>query len=96
MNYLTWMRQTVGEKWVVAARTTPRIQRQYPGAVIITPRRMKDLDRQYRILYGDPYDKQRAAMYTALCDVIEFNAGNLSEELRERAHRIIAAEADAR
>lgn len=66
MDYLAFTRERIGPNWVIARRT-PRIIAKYGEDVIcISQKRMASIDKEYRALYGDPYDKPRAAMYLAL------------------------------
>lgn len=66
MTYLEFMRGTLGSNWVIARRT-PRILAKYGEDVVcISKQRMRALDKEFRRMYGDPYNKVSAAMYLAL------------------------------
>lgn len=66
MTYLDFMRERLGADWVLARRTS-RILRQYGDDVnCITAKQLRKVERDYRALFGDPYDKPRAAMWLAL------------------------------
>lgn len=56
-----------GKNWVLHARRTARIVQRYGDDVlVVTPKRYKAVEREYRVLYGDPHDQVRAELYRAL------------------------------
>lgn len=96
-TFSAYLVDNVGAKWVVSARMTPRIRDRYPGAVVITPKRYKEYEREYRALYGDPSDPVRAELYRALKAAdAGLYALSTSHPLRVRIAAALAAEAAAR
>lgn len=66
-RHLDFFHEKVGGSNWVLARRTPNIVRRYGENVIcISKQRYAAIEKEYRALYGDPYDKVRAAMYLAL------------------------------
>lgn len=53
-----------GPKWVYAQRSSERIARQYPNAVVITPKQQRQLSADYKREWGAEYDPAR---WKALC-----------------------------
>jgi hypothetical protein len=77
MTYLDFVRGKLGSNWVVARRS-PRILARYGEDVVcISKQRMRAIDKEYRALYGDPYDTVRAQMYLALVRAREAIVDNL-------------------
>lgn len=66
MTYLDFLREKIGHNWVIARRTPNIVARYGEDVVCISKQRMRAIDKEYRALYGDPYDKVRAELYLAL------------------------------
>lgn len=91
-----WFTGKVGKNWVIAARKTDRLCRQYGlDVVVVTHARNVTLRREYRALYGDPDDAVRAEMYRVLRDFKDA-CGTWSPLLAVRAERALEAERNAR
>jgi hypothetical protein len=45
---------------------TDFMRERYPDSVVVTPRRYKEAQREYRAQHGDPDDPVRAELYCAL------------------------------
>lgn len=86
--------QVGNPKWVLAARTSPRIERQYPGAVVIHPKRYEAMRKAYRAEFGDPDDKVRADLYLCLLD-LQACAPEMPEPLKSRVTAALEAERNA-
>lgn len=66
MTYLEFLHGKLGGNWVVARRS-PRILARYGEDVVcISQQTLRKIDKEYRAMFGDPYDKVRAQMYMAL------------------------------
>lgn len=66
MTYADFIRARLGGNWVIARRS-PRVLAKYGEDVIcISKQAMRKIDREYRTLFGDPYNAVRAKMYKAL------------------------------
>lgn len=96
-SYSDFIRDKIGSNWVVARRT-PRILAKYGEDVFcISQQALRKIDREYRALYGDPYDKVRAQMYRALIaarENLEYSADTDSLALSEILDEAIKAEQD--
>lgn len=55
-----------GRNWVVARRTANIVSRYGEDVICVNKKQMRSAELEWRRLYGDPYDKERAAMYCAL------------------------------
>lgn len=68
-TYLEFLHNRIGGKNWVIARRTPNIVRRYGEDVIcVSRKRYAQIEREYRTLYGDPYDQVRADLYLTLKD----------------------------
>lgn len=67
MDHLSFLRDRIGGSNWVLARRSRHIEARYGKDVIcVSKQRYAQIEKEYRVLYGDPYDKPRAAMYMAL------------------------------
>lgn len=81
MTYLEFVRGKLGSNWVVARRTSRILARYGEDVVCVSQQRLRAIDKEYRALYGDPYDDVRARMYRALVTTAKF----LEHELANNA-----------
>lgn len=51
---------------MLARRTRHIVARYGQDVICVSKQRLVQIEKEYRKLYGDPYDKPRAAMYMAL------------------------------
>lgn len=95
MSIVEWLQENIGRNWVIARRT-PNILRRYGDDVIcISKQRYSATVKEYRAVYGDPYDKDRAALYLALRDFAD-SFGHLCPRLKAQADAALEAERNAR
>lgn len=94
-EYLGFMRERLGANWVLARRTS-RIVRQYGENVnCVSAKQLAKVERDYRALYGDPYDTARRDMYLALVATRSHLASSFDTEsaaLEKQINRAISAE----
>lgn len=64
MTHLEFLRDRFGgSNWVLARRTAGIIRRYGEDVVCVSEQRYAAIEKEWRTLYGDPYDKTRAEIY---------------------------------
>jgi hypothetical protein len=64
-----------GSNWVLARRSPAILRRYGEDVVCVSRQRCAAVEKEYRALYGDPYDKVRAQMYMALHSALDVLPG---------------------
>lgn len=102
MQHAEFLRERMGNNWVLGARRTDRLVRRYGESVnVVTRKRYAAIEKEWRAMYGDPYDKVRAELYQALAQAHMALLGvvGMNEIVRaagERAEKALAAEREVR
>jgi hypothetical protein len=92
VTHTEFLQINFGKNWVLTPRVTDALKRRYGADVVaVTRKRYAQVEREWRTMYGDPYDTARAALYTALRDLRD-SFGHLSPQLKAQADAAIAAE----
>jgi len=74
MIFGDFVKKRYGSTWVYASRSSPQIERKYPGAVVITPKLQRRLARDYRSVWGREYDPAFWQMLCALRAIVQDDA----------------------
>ena len=100
MNHTEFLSDRFGGKNWVLARRTANIVRQYGEDVIcISRQRYAAVEKEYRALFGDPYDKTRAQLYCALREAVRLlersNMADRQKQFIDWAHATLEKERNA-
>lgn len=97
MTHLEFLADRIGsQKWVLAQRMTDGLRARYGSECVnVTRKRYAEIEKEYRTIYGDPYDKVRAELYRTLRDMAD-SFGHLCPKLKAQADAALAAEANAK
>lgn len=98
MTIPTWpdfLRERVGNNWVLARRT-PRIVARYGADVVcLSGKQLRELEREYRKAHGDPHDKVRAELYRAAREAADLLMGiDPNFETLKKLRRALQAETE--
>lgn len=99
MTHVEFLRDRFGSANWVLARRTPNILRRYGDDVVcISKKQYAAVEKEWRYLYGDPYDKARAELYCVLRDLRDCLplSSITSDPFRDRIDAALEAERNAR